>query len=130
MKICNSKPLAVLPDYLVPGVNSGDGRPVDETMGKEKLTVSIVSDEKLINKIGQLMSTYKKFVKGQIEDQHLEYTVLEEELNKPRYGPSVLKHLIQNSSLLGQLDKSGLLENGNTFVEFVSGRGQLTYWLT
>ena len=45
-------------------------------------------------------------------------------------GPSVLKHLIQNSSLLGQMDKSGLLENGNTFVEFGSGRGQLTYWLT
>ena len=45
-------------------------------------------------------------------------------------GPSVLKHLIQNSSLLGQLDKSGLLENGNTFIEFGSGRGQLTYWLT
>ena len=45
-------------------------------------------------------------------------------------GPSVLKHLFQNSSLLGQLDKSGLLENGNTFIEFGSGRGQLTYWLT
>ena len=56
--------------------------------------------------------------------------VLEEELSKPEYGPSVLKHLIQNSSLLGQLDKTGLLENGNTFVEFGSGRGQLTYWLT
>ena len=45
-------------------------------------------------------------------------------------GPSVLKHLIQNSSLLGQLDKSGLLDNGNTYIEFGSGRGQLTYWLT
>ena len=56
--------------------------------------------------------------------------VLEDELSKPEYGPSVLKHLIQNSSLLGQLDKAGLLENGNTFVEFGSGRGQLTYWLT
>ena len=51
-------------------------------------------------------------------------------MSKPEYGPSVLKHLIQNSSLLGQLDKTGLLENGNTFVEFGSGRGQLTYWLT
>jgi len=130
LKICNSKPLAVLPDYLVPGVNSGDGRPVDEKQGKEKLTVSTVSDEKLINIIGQLMSTYKKYVEGQIEMEPLEHTVLEEELNKPEYGPSVLKHLIQNSSLLGQLDKSGLLENGNTFVEFGSGRGQLTYWLT
>ena len=61
-------------------------RPVDEKQGKEKLTVSTVTDEKLINIIGQLMSTYKKFVEGQIKDEHLEHTVLEEELNKPEYG--------------------------------------------
>jgi len=89
-----------------------------------------VSDEKLINIIGQLMATYKKYVEGQIVLEPLEHTVLEDELNKPEYGPSVLKHLIQNSSLLGQLSKSRLLENGNTYVEFGSGRGQLTYWLT
>jgi tRNA:m4X modification enzyme len=101
LKICNSKPLAVLPDYLVPGVNSGDGRlvggiiklashqfcrPLDEKQDKEKLTVSTVSDEKLINIIGQLMSTYKKYVEGQIKLEPLEHTVLEEELNKPEYG--------------------------------------------
>merc|ERR1719369_2139100 len=60
----------------------------------------------------------------------LEHAVLEEELNNPEYGPNVLKHAIQNSSLLGQMDKSGLLENGNTFIEFGSGRGQPTFWLT
>ena len=61
-------------------------RPVDEKQGKEKLTVSTVSDEKLINIIGLLMSTYKKYVEGQIELEPLEHTVLEEELNKPEYG--------------------------------------------
>ena len=76
LKICNSKPLAVLPDYLVPGVNSGDGRPLDEKQDKDKqkLTVSNVSDEKLINIIGQLMSTYKKYVEGQIKLEPLEHT--------------------------------------------------------
>jgi len=129
LKICNSKPPSLLPPYLVPGVNLGDPSP-DAGGKQEKLSVGNVSDEKLINIIGQLMATYKKCVEGQIEMEPLEHTVLEDELSKPEYGPSVLKHLIQNSSLLGQLDKTGLLENGNTFVEFGSGRGQLTYWLT
>lgn len=130
LKICNSKPPLILPQYIVQGINSGAGRPADTKLNKEKLTIGNVSDEKLINIIGQLMSTYKKFVEGKIIMESLEHTAMEEELNKPEYGPSVLKHLIQNSSLLGQLDKSGLLENGNTFIEFGSGRGQLTYWLT
>jgi len=135
LKICNSKPLAILPDYFKPGINSGEDDPNTavkevEDKKKEKLTIANVSDEKLINIIGQLMSTYKKYVEGQIENEPLEHSVIEEELNKPEYGPSVLKHLIQNSSLIGHLDKSSLLENGNTFVEFGSGRGQLTYWIT
>jgi len=119
LKICNSKPPSLLPPYLVPGVNLGDPSP-DAGGKQEKLSVGNVSDEKLINIIGQLMATYKKCVEGQIEMEPLEHTVLEDELSKPEYGPSVLKHLIQNSSLLGQLDKTGLLENGNTFVEFGS----------
>lgn len=131
LKICNSKPAAVLPDHVVPGVNSGGLDVVEQAKeARVGLTISNVTDEKLINIIGMLMSTYKKYVEGQIVLEPLEHTVLEEELNRPEYGPNVLKHLIQNSSLLGQLDKSGLLENGNTFVEFGSGRGQLTYWLT
>ena len=61
-------------------------RPLDEKKNNEKLTVSTVSDEKLINIIGQLMSTYKKYVEGKIKMEPLEHTVLEEELNKPEYG--------------------------------------------
>ena len=34
-----------------------------------------VSDEKLINIIGQLMATYKKYVEGRIEMDPLEHTV-------------------------------------------------------
>ena len=87
---------------------------------EERLSIGNVTDEKLINIIGQLMTTYKKYVEGQVEMEPLEHTVgppswrlpdcihqvLEEELNKPEYGPSVLKHLIQNSSLLGQVEHS------------------------
>ena len=35
-------------------------RPLDLKSNQEKLTITNVSDEKLINIIGQLMSTYKK----------------------------------------------------------------------
>ena len=63
--------------------------------------MSTVSDEKLINIIGLLMSTYKKYVEGQIKLEPLEHTVLEEELNKPEYGEiicSINKFIFINCS--------------------------------
>jgi len=126
LKICNFKPPDKLPEYLVPGINRGSSSLKD----KEKMALSQVPDEKLINIIGMLMTTYKATIEGNIELEYLEHSVLQEELNNPEYGPGVLKHLIQNASLLGHLKASGLLDLGNMFIEFGSGRGQLTYWLT
>jgi hypothetical protein len=70
----------VLPPYVVPGVNGGEERllppgVLDAREQQERLTVGNVSDEKLINIIGQLMATYKKYVEGQIELEPLEHTV-------------------------------------------------------
>ena len=48
----------------------------------------------------------------------------------PVLGKSVLKHLVQNSSLLGHLSQSSLLGDNTTYVEFGSGRGALSYHLT
>ena len=45
-------------------------------------------------------------------------------------GKGVLKHLVQNSSLLGHLAQSSLLGDNTTYVEFGSGRGALSYHLT
>lgn len=130
LKICNSKPPSVVPEYLVPGVNSGEGQDIPAVKGSQ-LTINSVSDEKLINIIGQLMATYKRYVDGEIPMESLDHPCMEDELGDPTYGPGLLKHLIQNSSLLGQMEKVGLLDGcGTTFVEFGSGRGQLSYWLT
>ena len=41
----------------------------------------------------------------------------------------MLKHHVQNSSLVGHLARAGLLQSNVTFVEFGSGRGSLSYWL-
>jgi len=75
LKICNSKPPSVLPPHEVPGINMGDPPPPSEGEKEERLTVNNVSDEKLINIIGQLMATYKKYVEGRIEMDPLEHTV-------------------------------------------------------
>ena len=44
-------------------------------------------------------------------------------------GPGVLKHHVQNSSLVGHLAQADLLQSQLTYVEFGSGRGSLSYWL-
>ncbi|KDR18002.1 TRNA guanosine-2'-O-methyltransferase TRM13-like protein [Zootermopsis nevadensis] len=40
-----------------------------------------------------------------------------------------MKHLLQNSSLLGHAEKSGLLHQNTVFIEFGAGRGQLSYYI-
>lgn len=49
--------------------------------------------------------------------------VLSEELKNSSYGPNKMKHLLQNSSLLGHAEKSGLLQQNTVFIEFGAGRG-------
>ena len=44
-------------------------------------------------------------------------------------GKSVMKHHIQNSSLLAHLAGASLTSDNSTFVEFGSGRAALSYWL-
>ena len=48
------------------------------TCRAEKLSVSTVTDEKLINLIGQLMSCYKRCVEGEILLEPLQHAVLEQ----------------------------------------------------
>ena len=90
--------LGLIPIKIIDNLNSGEDDPNTavkevEDKKKEKLTIANVSDEKLINIIGQLMSTYKKYVEGQIENEPLEHSVIEEELNKPEYGKNTFFHM-------------------------------------
>jgi len=128
LEICNSRPANNRPDYLVTGINKGDDTETDQEVG-EKLTVNSVSDEHLLRLIEKIKNTFDNFLANSIEDKHLEHSVLGEELSNKDYGPSVLKHHIQNSSLVGHLAEAGLLQSHLTFVEFGSGRGSLSYWL-
>jgi len=63
-----------------------------------------------------------------IEREILSHVILSEELRNSSYGPNKMKHLLQNSSLLGHAEKSGLLQEDTVFVEFGAGRGICMAW--
>jgi len=123
---CNSRPPDTQPHYMVTGVNLGDKRlfPLPT-----KTTICDVSDESLLRIISLVQSTFETKVKDQIDTKILEHEVLQTELSNDQYGPNVLKHRKQNSSLLGHISTSSLLRDNSIFVEFGSGRGELSYWV-
>merc|ERR1719412_2704789 len=96
----------------------------------EMMNVSTISDDKLMDIIKLVKETYNKFLKGKMRTLQLEHEIMREDLDNKEYGKSVLKHLVQNSSLLGHLAQSTLLGDNTTYVEFGSGRGALSYHLT
>jgi tRNA:m4X modification enzyme len=54
------------------------------------------------------------------------YQNLEKEIESNKENKKVLKHLIQQSSLLEIMNKEGLLANGNCFLELGAGTGGLS----
>ena len=83
LDICNSKPATNVPEYIVAGINKGDQTGADEG---EKLTLSSVTDEKFVEVLEKIKNTFNTFVANTIEDQHLEHSVLREELSNQDYG--------------------------------------------
>lgn len=62
----------------------------------------------------------------EIEELILQHEVLDSEVNNPSYGNNSKKHLIQNSSLLGHIDRAGLAKEDTCFIEFGAGKGRLS----
>lgn len=124
LKKCRAKPQP-LPVYASPSVNVPEGEePIDP------LSIASVSDDTLLEVIGRVRRVYAEQIDGKISTAILQHDSMKQEVTDPSFGPSVLKHLEQNSSLLAHLEQSDLLKPGISFVEFGSGRGQLTFWLT
>jgi len=83
LEICNSKPATDVPEYLVAGINKGDEPGTDDG---EKLSLNSVTDEKLVQILEKIKNTFNTFVANTIEEQHLEHSVLGEELSNTDYG--------------------------------------------
>ena len=64
---------------------------------------------------------------GELQTQVFKHPALDKVLSDPVNGPSALKHLNQQSSILGHLKSLGLLTSNDTcYVEFGAGRGKLS----
>ncbi|XP_067452114.1 tRNA:m(4)X modification enzyme TRM13 homolog [Thunnus thynnus] len=124
LKKCNSRQKPK-PVYYVENINAGsaDG---DETLQQACLC------ERSRTQLQSLVDKLKTAATGlqcDVEDSVLSHPALQEELNNPKNGDSALKHLKQQSSILGHLEALGLLGRGRSFVEFGAGRGKLSHWI-
>lgn len=125
LRKCNSREKPK-PVYYVQDINCGseDGTATSQ----EQIPISSLSEVQLENLINKL----KKAVSGLdliLEDRMLSHKALQEALNDPKNGDSASKHLKQQASILGNMDRLGLLRSGRCYVEFGAGRGKLSHWV-
>ncbi|NXG23759.1 TRM13 enzyme, partial [Grallaria varia] len=125
LKKCNSREKPK-PVYFVQDINAGL-KDVAEIPEKQ-VSLSSLSIEELQNLIIRL----KKASNGlelHLKEQILSHQALQEALNDPKNGESAFKHLKQQASILGNMEKLHLLGPGRCFVEFGAGRGKLSHWV-
>ncbi|NXD78092.1 TRM13 enzyme, partial [Halcyon senegalensis] len=136
LKKCNSREKPK-PVYFVQDINAGlkDVAEIPEKQCSwvvlffpKKIPISSLSKEELENLIIKL----KKATNGlelRLKEQILTHRALEQALNDPKNGESAFKHLKQQASILGNMEKLHLLGPGRCFVEFGAGRGKLSHWV-
>ncbi|NWH28735.1 TRM13 enzyme, partial [Grus americana] len=125
LKKCNSREKPK-PVYFVQDINAGF-KDVAEIPEKQ-VPISSLSREELEDLIIKL----KKASNGlelHLKEQILSHKALQEALNDPKNGESAFKHLKQQASILGNMEKLHLLGPGRCFVEFGAGRGKLSHWV-
>ncbi|NWX43559.1 TRM13 enzyme, partial [Steatornis caripensis] len=125
LKKCNSREKPK-PVYFVQDINAGL-KDVAEIPEKQ-VPVSSLSKEELENLITKL----KKASNGLelcLQEQILSHQALQQALSDPKNGESAFKHLKQQASILGNMEKLHLLGPGRCFVEFGAGRGKLSHWV-
>ena len=86
------------------GVNTAE-----ELSDNLKVSIRDVDDEKLMNVINRVNAVFESEVN--VVDEIRNHSVVEDEMakNSSYFGPEVIKHLTQNSSLLGSLSAEELL---------------------
>ncbi len=130
LKKCRSRPEPP-PHYCSPGANLPAGsRSPSSRVGGRLATVRSVADKRLLDLIRRLDAASEELRLEEVPEEILSHPAVSEATSAPGLGPAGLKHPTQNASLLGHLDRAGLLGAPAVYVEFGSGRGQLTFWLS
>ncbi|XP_075689461.1 tRNA:m(4)X modification enzyme TRM13 homolog isoform X2 [Rhinoderma darwinii] len=124
LKKCNSREKPQ-PVFYVHNVNSG-AETVDTR--EEQVSLSSLSKEEL-KKLTDILVQVTNGLDPPLPNQILCHPALHEALNDPANGDSASKHLKQQGSILGHLERLGLLGRSQCFVEFGAGRGKLSHWV-
>ncbi|XP_066478872.1 tRNA:m(4)X modification enzyme TRM13 homolog isoform X2 [Tiliqua scincoides] len=125
LKKCNSREKPK-PVYFAQDINAGLKGATE--LPEEQISISTLSKEELENLIRKLRKA-SNGIKSVLKDQILSHQALEEALNDPKNGDAAFKHLKQQASLLGNMERLNLLGPGRCFVEFGAGRGKLSHWV-
>jgi len=109
-----------MPNYHKKGINTEE---TDDSASRTKRTINDISEERLANLVSKVNAVFKHL--APLPAEHLSHPEIPTES-----GAAARKHLSQNSALVRHMEEAGLTDKPSIFVEFGSGRGQLTYWLT
>ncbi|XP_058394613.1 tRNA:m(4)X modification enzyme TRM13 homolog isoform X2 [Diceros bicornis minor] len=113
-------------DFFIQDINAGLK---DETEIPEQLVpISSLSEEQLENLIKKLKKA-SEGLNSTLKDQIMSHPALHDALNDPKNGDSATKHLKQQASILGNIEKLKLLGPRRCFVEFGAGKGKLSHWV-
>ncbi|XP_006831104.1 PREDICTED: tRNA:m(4)X modification enzyme TRM13 homolog [Chrysochloris asiatica] len=125
LKKCNSREKPK-PDFFIQDINAGLK---DETEIPEQLvSISSLSEEQLESLIKKLKRA-SVGLNSTLKDQTMSHSVLDDALSDPKNGDSATKHLKQQASILGNIEKLKLLGPRRCFVEFGAGKGKLSHWV-
>ncbi|XP_051021544.1 tRNA:m(4)X modification enzyme TRM13 homolog isoform X2 [Acomys russatus] len=125
LKKCNSREKPK-PDFFIQDINAGLK---DETEIPEQLVpFSSLSEEQLENLIKKLRKA-SEGLNSTLEDHIMSHPALHDALNDPKNGDCAVKHLKQQASILGNIEKLKLLGPRRCFVEFGAGKGKLSHWV-
>lgn len=124
LKKCNSREKPP-PVFYVRNVNS---TAVTEDTCQDQMSLSSLSKEEL-KKLTERLVQVTDGLDPPLPDKRLCHPALHEALNDPANGDSASKHLKQQGSILGHLERLGLLGRSRCFVEFGAGRGKLSHWV-
>ncbi|NWR13354.1 TRM13 enzyme, partial [Emberiza fucata] len=125
LKKCNSREKPK-PVYFVQDIFFGL-KDVAEIPEKQ-VPLSSLSIEELQNLITRLKKA-SNGVELHLKEQILSHQALQEALSDPKNGESAFKHLKQQASILGNMERLHLLGPGRCFVEFGAFFGKLSHWV-
>ncbi|XP_036046390.1 tRNA:m(4)X modification enzyme TRM13 homolog isoform X4 [Onychomys torridus] len=125
LKKCNSREKPK-PDFFTQDINAGLKEEME--IPEQLVPFSSLSEEQLENLIKKLRKA-SEGLNSTLEDHIMSHPALHDALNDPKNGDCAVKHLKQQASILGNIEKLKLLGPRRCFVEFGAGKGKLSHWV-